>query len=203
MIPGTPSSFLDSACPGNLDGRLFPLASREWLRPEATASEQLRWYAVYTRSRHEKRIKEQLEGMSFESFLPLYTSIRRWKNGCRTPVQKPLFPGYVFVNIARRECVRVLQVPGVVSIVSAGREPSVLASSDIESLRAALPLCQFEPHPYLILGQKVRVTSGPLAGMVGVLTRKKNHFRVVLTLDLIRQSVAVEMDVDQVEPLKQ
>ena len=161
------------------------------------------WFAAYTTPRHEKVVARHLVGRDIESFLPLYTSIRRWKNGCRTPVQKPLFPGYVFVNIARRECVRVLQVPGVVSIVSAGREPSVLASSDIESLRAALPLCQFEPHPYLILGQKVRVTSGPLAGMVGVLTRKKNHFRVVLTLDLIRQSVAVEMDVDQVEPLKQ
>ena len=143
-----------------------------------------------------------LLGRDIEFFLPLYTSIRRWKNGCRTPVQKPLFPGYVFVQIARRECVRVLQIPGVVSIVSAGREPSALATSDIESLRTALPLCQFEPHPYLVVGQKVRVTSGPLEGMVGVLTRKKNHFRVVLTLDLIRQSVSVEIDVDQVEPLK-
>ena len=97
----------------------------------------------------------------------------------------------------------MLQIPGVVAIVSAGREPSSLPDSDIESLRAALPLCQFEPHPYLVVGEKVRVTGGSLAGMVGVLVRKKNHFRVVLTLDLIRQSVAVEIDVDQVEPLKQ
>ena len=161
------------------------------------------WFAAYTTPRHEKVVARHLQGRQVESFLPLYTSTRRWNNGCRKPVEKPLFPGYVFVNIARRECVRVLQVPGVVSIVGAGREPSPLPNSDIESLRTALPLCQFEPHPYLAVGDKVRVHSGSLAGMVGVLVRKKNLARVVLTLDLIRQSVAVEMDIDQVEPIQQ
>ena len=86
---------------------------------------------------------------------------------------------------------------------SAGREPSPLPSAEIESLRSALPLLQFEPHPYLVVGEKVRITSGSLAGMIGVLVRKKNDLRVVLTLDLIQQSVAVEIDTDQIEPLKQ
>lgn len=173
-------------------------------RVQVAPLDQLRpWFAAYTTPRHEKVVARHLLGRHIEYFLPLYTSIRRWKNGCRTPVQRPLFPGYVFVNIPRRECVRVLQIPGVVSIVGAGREPSALPGSDIESLRAALPLCQFEPHPYLVVGEKVRITSGSLAGMSGLLLRKKNNFRVVLTLDLIRQSVAVEIDVDQVEPLKQ
>ena len=161
------------------------------------------WFATYTTPRHEKVVARHLSGRHIESFLPLYTSVRRWKNGCRLPVQKPLFPGYVFVNIARRECVKVLQIPGVISIVSTGREPSALPTAEIESLRNALPVCQVEPHFYLVVGEKVRITGGSLAGMVGVLVRKKNHWRVVLTLDLIQQSVAVEIDSDQIEPIKQ
>ncbi len=98
---------------------------------------------------------------------------------------------------------KVLQVPGVLWIVSAGREPSVLPNAEIESLRAGLPGRQFEPHPYLVIGERVRVVSGALAGMVGVLVRMKNECRVVLSLDLIRQSVSVEIGIDEVEPLPQ
>jgi len=148
-------------------------------------------------------VARHLTGRHIESFLPLYTTVRRWKNGCRLPVDKPLFPGYIFVHIARRESVKVLQVPGVVSIVGAGREPSPLPNAEIESLRSALPLLPIEPHPYLVAGEKVRIRSGSLAGMIGVLVRKKNDLRVVLTLDLIQQSVAVEIDADQIEPLRQ
>lgn len=161
------------------------------------------WFAAYTTPRHEKMVARHLVGRHIESFLPLYTSIRRWKNGCRLPVDKPLFPGYIFVNIPRKESVKVLQVPGVVSIVSAGREPSPLPSAEIESLRSALPLLRVEPHPYLVVGEKVQITSGSLTGMIGVLVRKKNDLRVVLTLDLIQQSVAVEIDAEQIEPLTQ
>ncbi len=171
--------------------------------PEVVAAAQTAsWFAAYTTARHEKAVSRQFEARRIESFLPLYTTIRHWKNGCRVPVSQPLFPGYIFVHINRRESVKVLQVPGVVSIVSAGREPSALPSSDVESLRSALPLRQFEPHPYLTVGEKVRITSGSLAGMIGVLLRKKNNLRVVLTLELIRQSVAVEIGIDEIEPLK-
>ncbi|MGA7461872.1 MAG: UpxY family transcription antiterminator [Candidatus Korobacteraceae bacterium] len=161
------------------------------------------WFAAYTTPRHEKMVARHLAGRHIESFLPLYTSVRRWKNGCRLPVDKPLFPGYIFVNIPRKESVKVLQVPGVVAIVGAGREPLPLPDAEIESLRSALPLLRVEPHPYLVVGEKVRITSGSLAGMIGVLIRKKNDLRVVLTLDLIQQSVAVEIDADQIESLKQ
>jgi len=161
------------------------------------------WFAAYTVPRHEKAVARQMETRHIESFLPLYTSMRRWKNGCRVAVAQPLFPSYIFVHIARREAVKVLQVPGVVSIVSAGREPSPLPASEIESLRSAVPFRRFEPHPYLVAGEKVRIISGSLMGMVGVLLRKKNNFRVVLTLDLIQQSVAVEIGIDEIEPLRQ
>jgi transcription antitermination factor NusG len=161
-----------------------------------------KWFAAYTSPRHEKVVARHLQTRQIESFLPLYTSIRLWRNGCRVPVEQPLFPGYIFVHIARREAVRVLQVPGVVTIVSAGREPAVLPSEDIESLRAGLPQRQFEVHPYLAVGETVRVIAGPFEGMIGVLVRKKNKLRVVLTIELIRQSVAVEIGIDEVEPLK-
>ncbi len=165
-------------------------------------AEPEQWFAAYTTPRHEKAVVRQLGVRHVESFLPLYTSVRRWKNGCQVAVEQPLFPGYVFVHVQRRHSVKVLQVPGVVSIVSSGRKPSALPAHEIESLRAALPQRYYEPHPYVTVGDKVRIIEGPLAGMAGVLVRKKNHFRVVLTLDLIMQSVAVEIGMDEIEPFR-
>jgi transcriptional antiterminator NusG len=117
-------------------------------------------------------------------------------------VAQPLFPGYVFVHVQRRHSGKVLQVPGVVSLVGSGREPSVLPAAEIESLRAGLPQRCYEPHPYLAVGDKVRIVEGPLAGMSGVLVRRKKPLRVVLTLDLIMQSVAVEIGMDEIEPFR-
>jgi transcription termination/antitermination protein NusG len=169
--------------------------------PTGASAAIARWFAVYTAPRHEKAVARQLETREIQSFLPLYRSMRRWKNGCRVQVDQPLFPNYLFICVERRECVRVLQVPGVLSIVGSGREPVPLPSSEIESLRSGIHLHKFEPHPYLAVGEKVRITSGALAGMAGVLLRRKNQFRVVLTLELIMQSVAVEIGIDEIEPL--
>ncbi|MGC2110593.1 MAG: UpxY family transcription antiterminator [Candidatus Korobacteraceae bacterium] len=161
-----------------------------------------KWFAVYTTPRHEKAVGRQFEARYIQSFLPLYRMPRRWKNGCKVVVEQPLFPSYLFVHIERRDSVKVLQVPGVLSIVSTGREPAALPTSEIESLRSGLPLRHCEPYDYLVVGEKVRIIAGSLAGMVGVLVRKKNDLRVVLTLDLIRQSIAVEVGIDEIESLK-
>ena len=179
------------------------MPSPSWGRDIATADQPAKWFAAYTTPRHEKVVARHLQSRHIESFLPLYSSVRRWKNGCRVAVEQPLFPSYLFVHIPRREAVKVLQIPGVVSLVSAGREPAALPSSEIESLRSSLPLRHFEPHPYLVVGEKVRITAGSLEGMVGVLVRRKNDCRVVLTLELIMQSVAVEIGIGEVEPVKQ
>jgi transcription termination/antitermination protein NusG len=157
---------------------------------------------VYTTPRHEKSVARQFEVRQIEAFLPLYRSVRRWKNGCRVSIDRPLFPSYVFASLERHEYGRVLQTPGVLSLVGPGREPVPLASSEIESLRSGLSFREFEPHPYLVAGDRVRIHSGPLAGMVGVLVRRKNNLRVVLSLDLIMQSVAVEIGMDEVEPVR-
>ncbi len=160
------------------------------------------WFAVYTTPRHEKAVARQFAVRQIEAFLPLYRSVNRWKNGCRVNVAQPLFPNYVFVSLERHDYVRVLQTPGVLSLVGSRREPSPLPSSEIESLRAGLPERECEPHPYLVAGEKVRIHSGPLTGVVGVLVRKKNNLRVVLTINLIMQSVAVEIGSDEIEPVR-
>ena len=120
-----------------------------------------------------------------------------------SPSNNRCFPATFSFTFPGAKPSKVLQIPGVVSLVSAGREPAALPSSEIESLRSSLPLRHFEPHPYLVVGERVRITAGSLEGMVGVLVRRKNDCRVVLTLELIMQSVAVEIGIDEIEPVKQ
>ena len=168
----------------------------------ASREQSSRWFAVYTTPRHEKAVARQFEVRQIEAFLPLYQSVRRWRNGCRVKVDRPLFPNYIFAWLKRPDYVRVLRTPGVLSLVGSGREPSPLSTSEIEALRSELPLREFEPHPFLNAGDRVRIHSGALSGMVGVLIRKKSNLRVVLSLDLIMQSVAVEIDADEIEPVR-
>ena len=153
-----------------------------------------RWYAAYTSANHEKRIAEQLEQRSVEHFLPLHVSVRRWKDR-RVRLQMPLFPGYVFVCFALRERLRVLQIPGVVHLVSFGGQPVTIKEEEIRAIRICLNNgSQVEPHPYLQTGHRARVKSGPLEGLEGIVLRRKNRTRFVLSLDLIKRSVAVEID---------
>jgi len=158
------------------------------------------WFAAYTYSHHEKCVASHLVERQIESFLPLYTTRHRWKNRCEMNLELPLFPNYVFVRIDRQERMRVLEVPGVVSLVGFGRVLAPLPDFEIEALRSGLGQRRVEPHPYLVIGERVRIKCGPMAGMEGVLVRKKNNFRVVLALDVIMQSVAVEVDADDLEP---
>jgi transcription antitermination factor NusG len=160
-----------------------------------------RWYAAYTKPCHEKRVAEHLEIRKIELFLPLYLSSRRWNNGCKVTLERPLFPGYVFVHILSNERVGVLELSSVVSIVGTAREPTPLPDEDIERFRSGLHLTHAEPHPAVTMGETVRIRRGPLQGMTGVVIRQKNSFRVVLTIDLIMKSVAVEVCADSVEPI--
>ena len=160
------------------------------------------WFAVYTVPRHEKRVDQHLHMRDIERYLPTYRSRRNWKDGSRVTLDLPLFPGYIFVRITRAERVRVLEVTGVLTIVGGtNRELAPLPESEINALRAGLHLRNAEPHTLLTVGQRARITSGALAGMVGVVVRKKNSLRIVLTMDLIRQSMAVEVDARELEPL--
>jgi transcription antitermination factor NusG len=157
------------------------------------------WYAAYTCSRHEKCVAKQLEERRIECFLPLYRTWRRWKDR-RKQIDLALFPGYVFVRIGLPERLRVLELPGVVRLVSFNGQPAPLPEQDIEALRNGLHAqIHAEPHPYLRVGRKVRITRGPLVGAEGVLLRKKHKFRIVISLEVIMRSIAVEVDAADVE----
>jgi len=159
------------------------------------------WYAVYTSAHHEKRVAEQLSMRSVEQFLPLYRSVRMWKDR-RVELELPLFPGYVFVRTVLRDRLRILQVPGVANLVGFGGTPTALPESDVERLKQGLAAgVGAQPHPFLTVGRNVRIRSGPLAGMVGILLRRKNAVRVVVSLRLIQRSVALEVDATQLEPV--
>jgi transcription antitermination factor NusG len=157
------------------------------------------WFAVYTSSRHEKKVAAYFAAREIQFFLPLYGARHRWANRCAMNIELPLFPGYVFVRIASQERVRVLEVPGVLSMVGFGRIPAPLPEFEIEALRSGLGLGKIEPHPFLVIGERVRVKRGPMAGMEGILVRRKSSFRVVLALDVIMKCVAVEVDAEDVE----
>lgn len=157
------------------------------------------WYVAYTNARHEKHVARQLEERHVASFLPTYRSVRRWKDR-RKELELPLFPGYVFVQLCIRERLRVLQIPGVVRLVSFGGYPVPVSDSEIQSLKNAVAGGVLTtPHPYLKVGRRVRVKHGPLAGMEGILVRKKDRYRVVMSIDLIMRSVATEVQVSDLE----
>jgi len=160
------------------------------------------WYAVYTNSRHEKVVARQLLDRSIETFLPLYRTWHRWKDR-RKLVELPLFPSYVFVRIEAQKRLRVLQVPGVVTLVSFNSEPAVLPEKEINALRKGLENdVHAEPHPYLRVGRKVRVMRGPMVGAEGILSRKKDKCRVVISIEVLMRSIAVEVDGADVEPTR-
>ena len=163
---------------------------------------QTLWYAAYTASRHEKRVAEQLQERSIDHFLPLYETIHRWKNG-RHRVQLPLFPGYVFVHIALRDRLPVLTIPGLVRLVGFSGVPFPLPEQDIEAMQNALNSgVAAEPYPYLTVGSRVEISNGPLQGMKGILLRRRNKFRIVLSLDLIMRAMVVEVEAADVMPVK-
>ncbi len=157
------------------------------------------WYAAFTSPRHEKKVAFHFEQRQIEAFLPLYETIHRWKNRCNANLQLPLFPNYIFVKIDPRERVQVLNVPGVLYLVSAGREPLPVPGNYIAALRDGLRMYKIEPHPNVDVGDRVRIITGPMSGMEGILVRKKNDVRVVLKMEMIARSMAVEVNVADME----
>jgi Transcription antiterminator len=151
------------------------------------------WYAVYTRTRHEKSVAEQCRQRGVTSFLPLYCVRHRWKQRF-AEVLLPLFPSYVFVRISLQDRVRVLCVPGIVSFVSFNGTPAVVPESQIDCLKKAISLGRAEPHMYLRSGKQVRVTSGPLVGLEGIVVEIKNRLQVIVSFEWMCRSVAITLD---------
>jgi transcription termination/antitermination protein NusG len=160
-----------------------------------------KWYAAYTSPRHEKWVADQISDRRVECFLPTYKSVRRWKDR-QKELELPLFPGYVFVRIALKDRVQVLRVPGVVQFVLFQGKPAALQEHEVESLRRGAMNAALQPHPYLKAGRRVRVVRGPMAGVEGILTRKKDSLRVVVAIELIMRSVVLEVDITDIEVLR-
>jgi transcription antitermination factor NusG len=159
------------------------------------------WYALYTLSNREKRVSEQLANHVVEHFLPLYERRSKWKDRI-VRLRLPVFPGYVFVRLALKDRLQILRISGVSRFVGFDGTPVALAEDDIDRIRTILNQgYSVEPHPYIKIGCRVRVVSGALQGMEGVIARKKNRSRFVITLDMIRQSMAVEADALDLQPV--
>lgn len=158
-----------------------------------------KWFALYVVRNHEKRVQRELSTKEFETFLPLFGVTKRWKNKMTVRVELALFPGYVFAKMGTGEHVRALETASVVSIVGNRREFLALPDEQIEALRDGLHLRQVDPYPYLKVGNRARIRSGPLAGLEGVVVRKDDRLRVVLTIDAIMRSFAVQVDADELE----
>ena len=157
------------------------------------------WCAIYTRHQHEKTIAQFLSAKGLEVFLPLYNARRRWKD--RTVhLSLPLFPCYLFLRGMKERKLEVVTTPGIVSVLSINGETAVIPESEIEAIRKAIDRGnRVEPHPFLRCGDRVRVICGPLQGLEGILVRKKNQCRLVLSVEILERSAAVEVDVSAVE----
>lgn len=153
-----------------------------------------RWYAVYTWARHEKVVARHFEERGIAHFLPLYVSMHRW-NKRMARVSLPLFPGYIFVQTLWQDRYQPLEVPGVVHFIGAAKSPTEIPGPEVEILRnAMLHARRVQPHPYLAPGNRVRVASGPMAGVTGVIERTTSGCRIIISVDMIMRSVAVELD---------
>lgn len=160
---------------------------------DATLASSANWYALYTRHQHEKAVARHLEQMGFEVFLPLYREVHQWKDR-RKSVVLPLFPCYVFFSGDLGRRFEILNTPGVFSLVCTGAKAGIIPAAELDAVRRAMtnPL-SLEPHPFLQCGQRIRVHSGPLAGIEGIVVRKKDSLRIVISVEMLRRSVSIEV----------
>lgn len=157
------------------------------------------WYALYTRHQHEKMIAAMLCGKGFEVFLPLCSAIHRWKDR-KKAIQLPVFPCYVFLRGGLDRLFHIVSTPGVYHLVCAGGRPASIPQAEIDAIHQVMETrLPFEPYTFMKAGNWVRVTSGPLAGIEGVVVRQKSLCRLVLSVELLQKSVAVEIGAEDVE----
>ncbi len=170
--------------------------------PEIQVAGALRqWHALYTRYQHEKPIARILSSKGHEVFLPLYAATHRWQDRTKQ-LHLPLFPCYVFIRGGTDRQLQLLSTPGVFTIVGWGGHPAIIPDAQIEAVRQIVgSSVRVEPYPYLSCGDRVRVTSGALQGLEGILYRKKTKFRLVISMEMLGRSAAVEIDISCLERL--
>ncbi len=166
-------------------------------------SAEFPWFALQVRSRREGLVSTHLEGQGYECFLPLYKSKRRWSDRVKE-VEQPLFPGYLFCRLDLNNRGPVLMTPSVQQIVGVGRTPIPVEEREMESIRLALSSgLPSQPWPYLHVGERVRVNYGSLVNLEGILVNFKGSNRVVLSVTLLQRSVAMEIDLAWLSPVRE
>jgi transcriptional antiterminator NusG len=159
------------------------------------------WYALWTRSRHEGHVRDQLQQKGYDVFLPTITRWSRWKDR-KKRVDWPLFPGYCFLRFDGGERLRILSCSGVVSIVAFNGEIAPIPDAEIDGIRKLIESeLKYDPCPLIPEGSMVAVVTGPLTGVTGRLVRKGSHARLILSVSLIGQAVSVEVDAADVKAL--
>ena len=167
---------------------------------EFSKADDPHWYALRTRSRHEKLVRDQLDKQGIEPLLPTVKRLSQWKDR-KKEIEVPLFSGYCFVRFSQEKKTPVQKTTGVVEIVGSGSRPEPIPEQEIDSLRRLMTsVLPYDPHPYLHEGMKVEVVRGPLQGVQGILLRKEKRHRLVIGVRLIEQAAAVEIDVKDVVP---
>lgn len=161
---------------------------------QSLAEQSAEWYALYTRHQHEQAVARHLAQRGFSVFLPLYSEVHRWSDR-RRRVSLPLFPCYVFFAGDLERRLQILSTPGVCSLVAGGGRVAAIPAAELDAIRRVLSASlSVQPHPYLHAGDCVRVGSGPLAGIEGVVSRCKDATRIVLSVRTLCRSVSVEVD---------
>lgn len=173
--------------------------------PRSELYHQPRWYACYTRARHEKQAAELLQQKQIESYLPLTPRISQWKDR-KKRVEFPLFPSYVFGRFALADVHRVLSVPGISTIVRVNGQPTPVPDEDLENIRrftAALAESGVtpKPAPFFAEGERVRVTGGAFSGVVGHVIELRGRGRILVGLEAIGQGLEIDIDGSLLEPL--
>jgi transcription antitermination factor NusG len=169
--------------------------------PIETSNPASNWYALYTRHQHEKAVTQVLTRKGFEILLPLYESVRRWKD--RTKVLSlPLFTCYVFLKGGLERRWEVLNTPGIYELLSTRGQPIAIPTAEIDAIQQVMKSgLRLEPHRLLKIGERVRIKRGPLADLQGLLVRKKNVYRLVISVEMLGRAAAVEVDSFLVERL--
>ncbi len=169
--------------------------SPSWLAAELERKQSLsQWYALYTRSRHEKSVDAELQKKGFRTFLPVRKFTSQWSDRKKT-IEEPLFPGYLFVHLALQNRLPVLQTAGAVRFVGPSKaSPLAVPEKDLQSIRQFIDHdMQMDPFPYLKEGTRVYVRCGPLKGAEGFIVRKDKQCRLVVSLDLLMQSISIQV----------
>jgi transcriptional antiterminator NusG len=191
-----PSSTLVAIVRKSMDTELIVPNISLTIGPESL-TERFPWFGNRTRSNHERVAALVLRGKGYEPYLPLYRLHRR-RAGALIESEHPLFPGYVFCRFDAKRRLPILMTTGVISVVGIGKEPVAIPDDEIEAVRAVLRSgLPAEPCGYLREGQRVRVMNGSLDGVEGILVKKKNQFRMVVSVTMLQRSISVEIDGDR------